>query len=151
MKASKPDQWKDSKRLHPPKRPFSQFHYSAPKNETLEEARTLLKSFRHDFSELRFRESPMPPDSTSLVPDFNFDSKEVADGVFNYDERKQDLALDRETSDVTRNWASYKESYACLELQAFKACYQDKVFKIEGLPEIVERPSLTLDNYRNMP
>ena len=110
-----------------------------------------MRSFRHDFSELRFRETPVTPDSASLVPDFNPDSKEIADGVFNYDERKQDLVLDRETSDVTRNRASYRESYACLELQAFKACYKEKVLKIEGLPEIVERPSLSLDNYRNMP
>jgi len=151
MRDSKPDQKKDLKRLHPPKHPFSQFHYSPPKNETLEQARALLASFRHEFSELRFRESHVAPDSVRLVPDFDpHSSREIAEGVFNYDERKQDLVLDRETSDVTRNRASYRKSYACLELQALKACYQGKVFKIEGLPEIVERPSLSLENYKNL-
>lgn len=151
MRENKPDQKKDLKRLHPPKHPFSQFHYSPPKNETLEQARALLGSFRHEFSELRFRESHVAPDSVRLIPDFDSKphSREIAEGVFNYDERKK--SLDRENSDVTRNRASYRKSYACLELQALKACYHEKVFKIEGLPEIVERPSLSVDNYINLP
>ena len=144
--------------------PFSQFRIAHPKLEGLETARNLMKGLTHEYSSFRFHEVPTPDQSNyiRIVPDFKLNQSltkyertesEEGSSFLNYDDKKQDLALDREQPDITRDKVSYRETYSLVELHALKAYFPESVIQIDGLPVIavVERPSLTKANFRTSP
>jgi hypothetical protein len=55
--------------------------------------------------------------------------------------------LDR-VLDVTTDRASFKETYALLEMEAVKKFHPPQLIQIDGLPDIWESPNLNRRNYK---
>ena len=106
-----------------------------------------LLRIKHPFTEVKF--------TNSFRSDFSGGRHKAADPeneyldeVFDYDEKKQDLVLDR-VPDITRDTISFKETLTLLELHATQKLHARKIFKIEtSSPPIFERPMLTRHNFQ---
>ena len=91
-------------------------------------------------------DSMMQPDfSGRLEP-----AEEWEEEPFNYEERRTDLALERDPVPL-RETVSFRETLAILEEYDLKKYFPQRLIRMEGKPILMERPSLTRGCYsRNL-